>query len=135
MQEAQARIAEIRAQIATLTPVRPAPAQGAASTETPAPAVTVARATNACFTDAALFTGTLVPREEIFVLAEVEGARIAEIMVEEGDTIRSGQPLARRVELGDGLFVAGDHRDTPSTQGALVSGRRAADAVLAHLGC
>ncbi len=46
-----------------------------------------------------------------------------------------GQPLARRVELGDGLFVAGDHRDTPSTQGALVSGRRAADAVLAHLGC
>ena len=46
-----------------------------------------------------------------------------------------GQPLARRVELGDGLFVAGDHRDTPSTQGALVSGRRAADAVLARLGC
>ncbi|MCO1657096.1 FAD-dependent oxidoreductase [Pseudonocardia humida] len=35
------------------------------------------------------------------------------------------------VALGDGLFVAGDHRDTPSTQGALVSGRRAAEAVLA----
>ena len=32
------------------------------------------------------------------------------------------------------LFVAGDHRDTPSTQGALVSGRRAAQAVLARLG-
>ena len=45
-----------------------------------------------------------------------------------------GQPLARRVDLGEGLFVAGDHRDTPSTQGALVSGRRAADAVLATLG-
>jgi hypothetical protein len=30
--------------------------------------------------------------------------------------------------------VAGDHRDTPSQQGALVSGRRAAAAVLAHLG-
>ncbi len=45
-----------------------------------------------------------------------------------------GQPLARRVEVGDGLFVAGDHRDTPSIQGALVSGRRAADAVVAHLG-
>ena len=44
-----------------------------------------------------------------------------------------GQPLARRVDLGEGLFVAGDHRDTPSTQGALVSGRRAADAVLARL--
>jgi glycine/D-amino acid oxidase-like deaminating enzyme len=45
-----------------------------------------------------------------------------------------GQPLARRVSLGDGLFVAGDHRDTPSIQGALVSGRRAADAVLLSLG-
>ena len=41
--------------------------------------------------------------------------------------------LRRPVALRDGLFVAGDHRDTASIQGALVSGRRAADAVLAHL--
>ena len=46
----------------------------------------------------------------------------------------AGSPLRRDVALGDGLFVAGDHRDTPSQQGALVSGRRAAEAVLAHLG-
>jgi predicted NAD/FAD-dependent oxidoreductase len=38
------------------------------------------------------------------------------------------------VDLGDGRFVAGDHRDTASIQGALVSGRRAADAVLQRLG-
>ncbi len=44
-------------------------------------------------------------------------------------------PLQHRrpVELGDGLFVAGDHRDTASIQGALVSGRRAANAVSAAL--
>ncbi len=42
-------------------------------------------------------------------------------------------PLRRPVDLGDGRFVAGDHRDTSSLQGALVSGRRAADAVLARL--
>jgi Flavin containing amine oxidoreductase len=42
--------------------------------------------------------------------------------------------LARAVDLGDGLFVAGDHRDTASLQGALVSGRRAARAVHRHLG-
>jgi hypothetical protein len=43
-------------------------------------------------------------------------------------------PLQHRqpVELGGGLFVAGDHRDTASIQGALVSGRRAADAVSAR---
>lgn len=48
--------------------------------------------------------------------------------------LRAGWPLRGPVELGDGLFVAGDHRDTPSTQGALVSGRRTAAAVLASLG-
>ena len=41
--------------------------------------------------------------------------------------------LRQPVTLGDGLFVAGDHRDTASIQGALVSGRRAADAVLRYL--
>jgi phytoene dehydrogenase-like protein len=46
----------------------------------------------------------------------------------------AASPLRRDVVLGDGVFVAGDHRDTPSQQGALVSGRRAAHAVLAHLG-
>ncbi|MGH3814260.1 MAG: NAD(P)/FAD-dependent oxidoreductase [Pseudonocardiaceae bacterium] len=42
--------------------------------------------------------------------------------------------LRRDTALGDGLFVAGDHRDTPSIQGALASGRRAARAVLVELG-
>jgi phytoene dehydrogenase-like protein len=42
--------------------------------------------------------------------------------------------VRRPVALGEGLFVAGDHRDTASLQGALVSGRRTADAVLAELG-
>ncbi len=54
------------------------------------------------------------------------------------DTIRHGQPDSRpafspkrRVALGEGVFVCGDHRDTPSIQGALFSGRRCAEAVLA----
>lgn len=37
----------------------------------------------------------------------------------------------RRVSLGEGLYVCGDHRDTPSIQGALFSGRRCADELLA----
>lgn len=47
---------------------------------------------------------------------------------------RPGRPVRSDVDLGDGVFVAGDHRDTPSTQGALVSGRRAARAVCGWLG-
>ena len=41
--------------------------------------------------------------------------------------------VRRPVDLGEGLFVAGDHRDTASIQGALVSGRRAASAVVRWL--
>jgi phytoene dehydrogenase-like protein len=39
--------------------------------------------------------------------------------------------LARPIRLADRLWVCGDHRDTGSIQGALVSGRRCADGVLA----
>ncbi len=40
----------------------------------------------------------------------------------------------RPVRTTSGVYVAGDHRDTSSIQGALVSGRRAATAVLKDLG-
>ena len=42
-------------------------------------------------------------------------------------------PMARPVRVS-GAYVCGDHRDTSSIQGALVSGRRAASAVLRDLG-
>jgi phytoene dehydrogenase-like protein len=42
--------------------------------------------------------------------------------------------LRQPVDLGDGVFVAGDHRDTASVQGALASGLRTGRAVLGHLG-
>lgn len=49
---------------------------------------------------------------------------------------RAVPPLdpARPSQLGDGLFVCGDHRSTPSIQGALASGLRAADEVATALG-
>lgn len=43
----------------------------------------------------------------------------------------AGLVADRPAALGDGLYVCGDHRTTGSTQGALGSGRRAAEAVLA----
>jgi phytoene dehydrogenase-like protein len=39
--------------------------------------------------------------------------------------------LARTVRVGERTWVCGDHRDTASIQGALVSGRRCADAIVA----
>jgi phytoene dehydrogenase-like protein len=42
--------------------------------------------------------------------------------------------LGREVDLGDGLFVAGDHRAAAGIAGAMRAGRRAAVAVLEELG-
>ena len=42
-------------------------------------------------------------------------------------------PVAKPAVRGAGLFVCGDHLDTASIQGAMVSGRRAADQVVATL--
>jgi phytoene dehydrogenase-like protein len=39
----------------------------------------------------------------------------------------------QRVNLGNGLFVCGDHRDTGSIQGAMFSGRRCGEAVVRSL--
>jgi protoporphyrinogen oxidase len=56
------------------------------------------------------------------------------------DAIAHGQPRQQppfspkqRVALGDGMFVCGDHRDTASIQGALYSGRRCGESVIASL--
>ncbi len=56
------------------------------------------------------------------------------------DVIRHGQPLQtpplnpkQSVRVDDGLWVCGDHRDTASIQGALFSGRRTAECILAEL--
>jgi len=56
------------------------------------------------------------------------------------DVIPHGQPAQappfhpkRKVDLGEGVFVCGDHRDTASIQGAMFSGGRTATAVVAFL--
>jgi len=43
------------------------------------------------------------------------------------------QPPQRPVRLRPGLYVCGDHRDNASINGAMASGRRAAEAILADL--
>ena len=43
------------------------------------------------------------------------------------------EPWERPVKLRAGLYVCGDHRDNASINGAMVSGRRAAEAVAGEL--
>jgi phytoene dehydrogenase-like protein len=44
------------------------------------------------------------------------------------------EPPERPVRIRPGIYLCGDHRDNASIQGAMVSGRRAAEAVLSDLG-
>ncbi|WP_373875298.1 efflux RND transporter periplasmic adaptor subunit [Methylobacterium trifolii] len=60
-----------------------------------APAVTVVGAERREIVERAIVTGTLVPRDEILVSPEIEGYRITELLVEEGDRVAKGQVLAR----------------------------------------
>ena len=67
------------------------------SAAAPSPAVTVSKVTTAQFNETVVVTGTLVAREEILVAPEVEGLRVVELLVDEGDRVKKGQTLARLV--------------------------------------
>ena len=58
-------------------------------------AVTVAQAKRACFADTIQVTGVLVPRKEILIRPDNEGLQISQVPVQPGDTVRSGQVVAR----------------------------------------
>ncbi|SFM18808.1 efflux RND transporter periplasmic adaptor subunit [Methylobacterium pseudosasicola] len=60
-----------------------------------APAVTVVPAERREIVERAVVTGTLVPRDEILVAPEIEGLRITDLLVEEGDRVTKGQVLAK----------------------------------------
>ena len=65
-------------------------------TERPGPVqVVVTKATNACFSDLVRVTGNLVPRREAVVGVDQEGAKVADLLVHEGDTVSDNQELAR----------------------------------------
>ncbi len=58
-------------------------------------AVTVLTASKFCFPNLVEAFGTLIPREETFVRPDRPGLKVAEILAEAGDTVTSGQNLAR----------------------------------------
>lgn len=88
-------------------------------------------------------SSTLEPTAEAQVREEVarlHGVAATDLAHLTSVTVPGAQPAAlpplqlrRPVDLGEGLYVCGDHRDTPSIQGAMASGARAARAVLRSL--
>jgi multidrug efflux pump subunit AcrA (membrane-fusion protein) len=58
-------------------------------------AVTVLKATKACFDAIVEASGIVIPREETAVRPDRPGLKVAEIMADAGDTVTAGQTLAR----------------------------------------
>ena len=65
----------------------PVSAKQAALSQNRAPAVSVSTAFQKEVVESVTVTGTLVPRNEVMVGPEIEGLRINEILVEEGDKV------------------------------------------------
>lgn len=59
--------------------------------------VTVAKATNACFSDQVRVTGFVVPKREAQVGVDTEGSRVSDVLVKEGDMVTENQELARLI--------------------------------------
>ena len=66
-----------------------------AADSVPLPVVTVVSVAPREIVDRAVISGTLVPRDEVLVAPELDGLRLTDVLVEEGDHVEKGQVLAR----------------------------------------
>jgi HlyD family secretion protein len=86
--------------------------------------VSVAAAQRVCFSNILQMTGTLVPRNEILVRPDREGLQIAQVLVETGDSVISGQVLARLTPMegqtGQGLAVQAPAAGTVIRRNAVI---------------
>jgi HlyD family secretion protein len=91
-------------------------------------AVTVLKAAKSCFNAIVEVSGIVVAREETAVRPDRPGLKVAEIMAEAGDTVTSGQTLARLVLPEGGAAavqapVAGLVSSSSAVVGAPASGK------------
>ena len=91
-------------------------------------AVTVLKAAKSCFSNLVEVTGLVLAREETAVRPERQGLKVAEVLVDAGDTVTAGQSLAR-LNLPDGggsalvqAPIAGLISSSSAVVGAMASG-------------
>jgi multidrug efflux pump subunit AcrA (membrane-fusion protein) len=91
-------------------------------------AVTVLRAAKSCFSSIVEAAGIIIPREETAVRPDRPGLKVAAILAEPGDTVTSGQPLAKLTLPEGGAVqvlapVGGLVASSTAVIGAVASGR------------
>ena len=90
--------------------------------------VSVLKAAKFCFNNIVEVSGIILPREETAVRPERPGLKVAEVLVDAGETVTAGQTLARLTPPEGGNInvqapVAGVVSASTATIGALASGR------------
>jgi multidrug efflux pump subunit AcrA (membrane-fusion protein) len=91
-------------------------------------AVTVLTAAKSCFDNIVEVSGLVLARDETAVRPERPGLKVAEVLVDPGDTVTAGQNLARLTPPEGGTImvqapVAGTIASATATIGAFASGR------------
>ena len=105
------------------------PALAADGTEVPnGAAVTVLTAAKSCFSDIVDVSGILVPKEEIAILPDRPGLKVADVLVDAGETVTAGQILARLTTPDGGTLqiqstTAGLVSASTAVIGAVASGK------------
>ncbi len=92
------------------------------------PAVSVLKAAKSCFNNIVEVSGIILPREESAVRPERPGLKVSEILIDAGETVTAGQPLARLTLPEGGVVnvqapVAGTISSSTATIGAVASPR------------
>ena len=91
-------------------------------------AVTVLKAEKTCFAATVEVAGILIPKDEIAIRPERQGLKVAEVLVDAGETVTAGQTLAR-LTLPEGgavnvqASVAGLVSASSAVAGTIASGK------------
>ncbi|MFN5687123.1 MAG: efflux transporter periplasmic adaptor subunit, partial [Bradyrhizobium sp.] len=104
------------------------PAMAAEDTAPRGAAVSVLKAAKACFDNTVEVSGMVLARDETAVRPDRPGLKVAEVLVDAGDTVTAGQNLARLTPPEGGTImvqapVAGTILTSTATIGAFASGR------------
>jgi HlyD family secretion protein len=86
--------------IGTFAPASQVSAAERGESGSPDRAVTIAKTKRMCFADTIQVTGVVVAKDEVLVRPDKEGLKVSQILVEPGDTVTSGQILARLTQDG-----------------------------------
>ena len=99
----------------------------AATDAVPLPVVTTVTVAPREIVEQAIISGTLVARDEVLVAPEIDGLRIVEVLVEEGDRVEKGQVLARLSREMLDTQVAQNTATIARAEAAIAQGRDGID--------